>query len=127
MALRGNSFRYGSIAVAHWISALAVAALLLLGFLASNSDDPQQKIAILRLHVPVGSLVLIFTLCRTVWYFLMSALSDWQTSHPGNTTPLMSFTACYMNCLLSSASAGWPFSLFLIRGSTVVQGGWNAP
>ena len=62
MTLRGNAHRYGLVAASiHWISAAAILALLALGFAAANSADQLQKVAILQLHVPLGSFVLALT------------------------------------------------------------------
>ena len=70
MILRGNAHRYGLVAAAiHWISAAAILALLVLGFAAANSADQLQKVAILQLHVPLGSFVLALTIIRIGWWF----------------------------------------------------------
>ena len=68
--LKGNSIRYGAVAIAlHWISAVAVLGLLVLGFMAVNAADNAQEASLLRLHVPLGATVLVLTLLRIGWWF----------------------------------------------------------
>jgi cytochrome b561 len=69
MGVKGNSARYGSVAIAlHWISAVAIIIMLGTGFAAALAAEP-QKAAILRIHVPLGVTVLILTLVRIAWRF----------------------------------------------------------
>ena len=69
MILKGNSNRYGGLAAAlHWVSALAILAMLALGFMAAGSSDPARTAALLRIHVPLGVLVLALTVTRIVWW-----------------------------------------------------------
>lgn len=69
MNLKGNAARYGVVAVVlHWISAAAVLLLLILGFCAARSSEAAQAAAILRLHVPLGLLVLALTFVRLIWW-----------------------------------------------------------
>ncbi len=70
MTLKGKPGRYGSMAVAlHWVSAIAILALLVLGFGAASTADAAQKAALLQLHVPLGALVLVLTVARAAWWF----------------------------------------------------------
>lgn len=67
MHSKGNVDRYGAVAIAfHWVSALAIMAMLGTGF-AANLAEGSEKAAILRAHVPLGILVLVLTLSRLVW------------------------------------------------------------
>lgn len=71
MAARGSATRYGAVAVAlHWVSAAAIIALFVLGFAANGAADDARETALLRLHVPLGLLVLALTLARLAWAFL---------------------------------------------------------
>lgn len=70
MTLKGNTSRYGALAATlHWVSAVAVLGLLGLGFMAANAPDAARAAPLLRLHVPLGVLVLALTLTRIVWWF----------------------------------------------------------
>lgn len=68
MALEGRANRYGTLAAAlHWLSALAILAMLPLGFAAAHAGDPARATALLRLHLPLGLAVLALTLARIAW------------------------------------------------------------
>ena len=86
MAFRGNRGRYGSLAIAlHWVSAIAILVLLVLGFRAANAADSGQRAALLRLHVPLGTLVLFLTVTGLMWWLFDQKPDDpagqqrWQT------------------------------------------------
>ena len=69
MGSTSTANRYGSIAIAlHWATAGLIFALLLTGWLSANSDQNTIKIALLRVHVPLGLLVLFLTLARIAWW-----------------------------------------------------------
>ncbi len=96
MALKGNAGRYGSLAIAlHWISAVAILALLVLGFRAASLADAGQKAALLRLHVPLGALVLVLTVARVAWWFF-----DRRPDDPAGQRPWQSRTAHAVHGLL---------------------------
>ncbi len=87
MSARSTGDRYGSVAIAiHWLSAAAIVALVVLGFAAANSSDPEMKAALLRAHVPLGLFVLLLTVLRIIWWFVdrrpapPSGQPRWQTS-----------------------------------------------
>lgn len=68
MFLKGDSGKYGLVAATfHWVSALAILAMIPLGFTAAHAADPTQTAFLLRLHVPLGVLVLVLTLARIGW------------------------------------------------------------
>lgn len=71
MTLKGNADRYGIVAATlHWLSAVSILALLALGFLAANAPDRAREATLLRLHVPLGLLVVAMTIARIVlWFF----------------------------------------------------------
>lgn len=69
--LKGNPLRYGAVAMTfHWLSAAAVFALLVLGFLAASASDDARRALLLRVHVPLGAGVLLLMLLRLAWWFL---------------------------------------------------------
>lgn len=87
MPTKSVSDRYGSVAITiHWLTAIAILALLILGVTAANTSDDATKAALLRAHVPLGVLVLVLTLFRIVWWFIdrrppaLAGLSLWQIS-----------------------------------------------
>ncbi|WP_375392789.1 cytochrome b [uncultured Sphingomonas sp.] len=68
MTLRGNAGRYGiGAATLHWVSAAAIVGMVTIGFVAANSADAERTAALLRVHVPLGLLVLALTLARLGW------------------------------------------------------------
>lgn len=69
MGLKSTTDRYGATAVSiHWLSAILVLVLIVLGFRAAGTVDPAAKAAILRLHLPIGIAVLALTALRIVWW-----------------------------------------------------------
>lgn len=70
--LKSRSNRYGSVAVSlHWLSAIAILALLATGFRAAGAVDPAVEAELLRLHVPLGITVLLLTLARLGWWLFV--------------------------------------------------------
>lgn len=69
MSAKSTSTTYGHVAVTiHWLSALLILALVVSGFRAANTFDPDAKAQILSLHVPFGLIILALTLFRIVWW-----------------------------------------------------------
>jgi cytochrome b561 len=69
MTWKSTTEHYGRVAILiHWISALLIIGMLAAGITASNTADPAQKAAILRVHAPTGMLVLALTVLRIVWW-----------------------------------------------------------
>ena len=68
MVLKGAPDRYGLVAIAlHWLSALIIIVLLVVGVAAANVTDPAVSTRLLRIHAPLGVLVLILTIARIAW------------------------------------------------------------
>ena len=66
MPAKSTATKYGSVAIAiHWTSALAVILTFGAGFVVANVN-PQP--AILIAHIVLGSIVLLLTLLRIVWW-----------------------------------------------------------
>lgn len=71
MSLRGDTTRYGVLAALfHWLSALAILAMIPLGFVAAHAHDPERAAALLRLHLPLGLIILVLTLARVAWWLV---------------------------------------------------------
>lgn len=84
MSLKSTSDRYGSVAIAiHWISAAGIIALLASGLVAADQVDPAAKLALLRIHVPLGIGVLLLTLLRIIWW----AVADKRPQPPAGQAP----------------------------------------
>lgn len=89
MILKGNSHRYGTLAtILHWASAVAILALLALGFMAARSSDPARTAILLRIHVPLGVMVLALTVARIAWWFF-----DRRPEEPAGQPPWQSLAA----------------------------------
>lgn len=70
MAGSGTPQRYGSLAIAfHWTVAAAILVALPLGFLAAHATDARQAASVLRIHVPLGILILVLTAGRAIWRY----------------------------------------------------------
>ena len=70
MPNRSEVNRYGMVAViVHWLSVLLIAGLLITGLRAPNVTDLAAKIDILRVHVPLGLVILSLTLFRIIWWW----------------------------------------------------------
>jgi len=68
MGLKSTSDRYGSVAIAiHWVSALAIIALLISGTIAAGAPVA-TKLSILPVHAVMGSLVFLLTVLRLAWW-----------------------------------------------------------
>lgn len=72
MALNNTEHSYGSVAIAiHWLMALMVMSLIVVGFLMGDMEDSPQKWQIYGIHKATGLLVLMFALFR--WYWTLTS------------------------------------------------------
>ncbi|NSY14862.1 cytochrome b [Agrobacterium vitis] len=71
MKAKRNESSHGGIAVAlHWIIAVGIVTLLVLGFAAGRAVSESQQADILRVHITLGVSVLLLTLFRAIWWSL---------------------------------------------------------
>jgi cytochrome b561 len=71
MGLKSTSDRYGAVAIAiHWLSAVLIIGMFVLGIVASETTDAALKATILRIHAPLGLAILALTLLRIVWWLV---------------------------------------------------------
>ncbi len=71
MSVKSTKAHYGIVAVTiHWLSAVLILALLVLGFRASGTLDPIAKARILQFHAVLGVTILLLTLARIAWWRL---------------------------------------------------------
>lgn len=68
MSLSNSKTAYGWAAIGlHWISAISVVALYLLGEQMEEATDRAEKLAAQNLHVSVGVLLITFLVARLLW------------------------------------------------------------
>jgi cytochrome b561 len=68
MALRNTQTEFGSLAKwLHWLVALGILALMILGLLQSDMDGGPQRSAIRELHGSIALLVLALMMLRLAW------------------------------------------------------------
>jgi cytochrome b561 len=93
--------RYGRVAITiHWISAVLILGLMIAGFRAADMTDPVAKAALLRIHAPMGTVVL--TLARLGWWLL----ADRKPEEPAGMPPLQALAAKAVHGLLYVAILG---------------------
>ena len=69
MSRKSTNNKYGTVAIAiHWLTAILILLLLCSGLVSSESDSPTIKTLVLRLHVPLGLLLLLLTVVRIGWW-----------------------------------------------------------
>ena len=85
MSVKSSSDHYGKVAITlHWLSVLLILVLLGSGFRAGDMENAAAKAATLRVHVPLGILVLLLTLTRIAWWWFVDkkpqavAMPIWQ-------------------------------------------------
>lgn len=77
MPIKSEKQRYGAVAVAiHWITALAILAMLASGLSAVRAEDGAGKLALLRVHAIMGTGVGLLTVLRLVWWGLFDRRPD---------------------------------------------------
>ena len=68
--MKSSPTKYGSVAVTiHWLSAVAILAMLGSGFRAASMTDSAAKEAILMFHVPLGIVIFVLTILRVFWWW----------------------------------------------------------
>ena len=136
MAIKSNKSGYGSAAVFfHWLSAAVVLALLGTGFMAASATDTAAKVSMLRIHIPLGVVVLLLTLARIAWWRLVDqrpdpvdAVPKWQNFVAGVTHSLfyvliIGMSASGIGMLALSGSAD---DIFL-RTAVLLPDFWDHP
>lgn len=88
MTLRSDRERYGTVARAmHWVTALAILAMLGSGLAAERASGEPAAVNILRFHAATGVGVVLLTILRILWWTLadrrpaeMAAIPRWQAA-----------------------------------------------
>ncbi len=95
--------RYGRFSIViHWTSALLIIGLIVAGFVAANMTDAVGKASLLRIHAPIGTLVLILTVVRIGWWLF----ADTKPMSPVGIPRLQSIAAKSVHGLLYVAIVG---------------------
>jgi cytochrome b561 len=108
MSLKSTPARYGSVAILiHWSSALAIVLTFAAGFVVANVAAPAQQAPILIAHITLGTVVLLLTVLRTVWW----AVADKHPALPADQPPWQRLAATIVHAalyvlLLLMASSG---------------------
>jgi len=83
MGTKSTATRYGSVAILiHWSSALAVILTFAAGFVVANVVSPAQQVPILIAHITLGTIVLVLTLLRIVWWVVADRRPDAPSGQP---------------------------------------------
>lgn len=84
MHIKNTTSRYGSMAIIlHWLMALLIVALLILGFIIAELPKGPLKLSLLDIHKEFGFLVLLLAVMRLAWRISntspsLASLPDWQ-------------------------------------------------
>ncbi len=123
MALRNSIAAYGSIAkLFHWLLALAILTMLVLGVVIAFSAPTPQKGQIIMFHKSLGLSVLIFMILRLIWRLsnptpqMPQAVSLWQQRLIKLIYSLLYF------CVFATILMGW--SMSALGGHTTRLWGW---
>ena len=82
--MKSTNAKYGTVAVAiHWLSAIAIFALLGSGFRAASLTESVGKASVLSVHVTLGVLVLTLTLARVAWWIFADRKPSQSATGPG--------------------------------------------
>lgn len=107
MSVTSTPVRYGAVAIAlHWLTAALIAGQLAGGFVAARSDAAQTKLAILRIHAPIGIIVLGLTLFRIAWWIF----ADRKPSPVAGLSPTQALAARAVHALSYVAILGLALS-----------------
>ena len=96
MQWKSTPEQYGTLPITlHWLSAVAIIALLISGNIASDAPS-SQKMDILAIHTIIGGTVGILTVLRLLWWWII----DTKPNKPGEMNRLQLATAKWVHRLL---------------------------
>lgn len=100
---KSSTDRYGRVAIIiHWVTAAMVIGLMIAGSRAADMTDPEAKAALLRIHAPMGTAVLVLTLVRIGWWLL----ADTRPAEPAGVPRLQALAAKAVHGLMYLALLG---------------------
>ena len=124
MGWKSNDRRYGAVAMAiHWVTALAIFAMLGSGLVMEDMTDQAAKHDLLRFHAATGIFVGVLTLLRIFWWMFAD-------DRPGDTaaTPRWQARAAHVVhgvfylAILVMVSSGVAMMLLSGAGDVLVTG-----
>lgn len=128
MSLKSTPNRYGAVAITiHWLTAIAIIAMLVLGIVMTRTADDSVRTGQLRLHAIVGVTILVLTLLRIVWWWFF----DKKPADVPDMPPVQAkashwlHTALYL-LILVMASSGLA-TLVLSGANQIIFGGAPGP
>lgn len=84
MSLKSTAERHGLVAITiHWVTALAIFAMLGSGLAAANNADPAAEAAILRVHAIMGICIGVLTVLRILWWLAADRRPAAPSGMPG--------------------------------------------
>lgn len=121
MLLRNNHEKYGAIAKCfHWVMALAILAMLVIGFKMTGLPMSPDKFRVYGIHKSIGALILIATFLRLFWRFinmvpeLPADMPTWQKlgAHGLHVALYILMFVMPLSGWLMSSAAGFQVSVF---------------
>ena len=121
MLLRNSHEKYGAIAKCfHWVMALAILAMLVIGFKMTDLPISPDKFRIYGIHKSIGALILITAFLRLFWRFinivpeLPADMPTWQKlgAHGSHVALYIVMFVMPLSGWLMSSAAGFPVSVF---------------
>ena len=128
MGAKSTPTKFGTIAIAnHWISAILILAMIVLGFSFAASSAEATKVAIMRWHAPLGVLILVLTVLRIVWWIFIDKKPEpvAGTSRPMHILASATHGVLYLIILVMGASG---IGMMVLSGAgEILFGGANRP
>ena len=120
MQFKNTPFAYGAVTKAfHWIMALTIIAMLVVGFFMGGVEDLTTKLTLYGLHKSVGVTVLTLAVLRILWHI-------WSKKPPyvESLKPWEKAAAHFLHLCLYGAMIGMPLSGWLMSSavSTTANG-----
>ncbi|MEP2103225.1 MAG: cytochrome b/b6 domain-containing protein [Parasphingorhabdus sp.] len=107
MSAKSIKDHYGSVAVTiHWLSVFLILILIGSGYRAGDIEDAAAKAAILKVHMPIGSAVLLLTLGRIGWWLFADKKPDAVSMPPWQDRLSRAVHILFYILILGTAASG---------------------